>query len=318
MRTVSLVLPCLLAATPAAQPAIDTVATFSIVARDPTTGALGVAVQSRVPAVGAVVPFAEAGVGAVATQASANPTYGPDGLKLLREGRSPREAILQLTGADQGRASRQLGIVDAQGRVASFTGQGCNAWAGHKEGVDYCCQGNILADAAVVADMGRAFEESLGLPLPERLLLALEAAQKAGGDRRGMQSAAMFVVRKGAGYGGLSDRFVDLRVDDHQQPIEELRRLYGIWGRGPFQWNVPRLVRQEREQKQQEALLADLHLLLRSGRLRPDVVTDDERKALDQHLSALQEKASEAVKAELAKDRERLAARRETPAAAGR
>jgi uncharacterized Ntn-hydrolase superfamily protein len=208
----------------AAQPIV---ATFSIVACDPETGELGIAVQSRIPGVGAIVPFARAGVGAIATQSYANTQYGPDGLKLLAEGKSPEEVVRQLTDADDRRDVRQLAIVDSRGRVACFTGAECREWAGSKAGKHYSVQGNILAGAAVVDEMARAFEDTEG-ELAERLLAALDAGQAAGGDRRGMQSTALLIVREGWGYAGQNDRYRDLRVDDHHSPIEELRRVYEI------------------------------------------------------------------------------------------
>ncbi len=203
------------------------VATFSIVAFDTKTGELGIAVQSRLPAVGAIVPFAKAGVGAVATQSFANTRFGPLGLELLAAGKSPQEAIDEMIRTDPDRAERQLGIVDAQGRAASFTGDKCLDWAGSKTGENYTVQGNILAGPEVVQEMARAFETTDDI-LALRLLAALDAGQKAGGDRRGMQSAALLIVREGWGYDGQSDRFRDLRVDDHKAPIEELRRIYHV------------------------------------------------------------------------------------------
>jgi len=203
------------------------VATFSIVAFDPKTGELGIAVQSRLPGVGAIVPFAKAGVGAVATQSFANTRFGPEGLKLLAAGQSPQATIDKLTKADPDRAARQLGIVDAQGRAASFTGDECLDWAGSQTGENYTVQGNILAGPEVIAEMARAFEGTDDV-LALRLLAALDAGQAAGGDRRGMQSAALLVVRENWGYDGQSDRFRDLRVDDHKSPIEELRRIYHV------------------------------------------------------------------------------------------
>lgn len=204
-----------------------TVATFSIVAFDPDTGELGVGVQSRVPGVGMIVPFAKAGVGAIATQAFANTTYGPEGLRLLAEGHSPDEVIQQLTEADEKRSSRQLGIVDATGRVASFTGEECLDWAGARTGENYTVQGNILTGEEVVDAMAEAFESAEGV-LAVRLLAALDAGQAAGGDRRGMQSAALMIVRDGWGYAGQNDRLRDLRVEDHETPIAELRRVYEV------------------------------------------------------------------------------------------
>ncbi len=202
-----------------------TVATFSIVAFDPDTGELGVAVQSRIPCVGAIVPFAKAGVGAIATQSYANTRYGPDGLALLASGKTPDEVVQLLTAADDDRAARQLGVIDAQGRAATFTGDNCLDWAGSKTGENYTVQGNILAGPAVVEEMGKAFEQTEGV-LAVRLLAALDAGQAAGGDRRGMQSAALLIVREGWGYAGQNDRYRDLRVDDHTSPIKELRRVY--------------------------------------------------------------------------------------------
>lgn len=198
--------------------------TFSIVAFDPVNGDLGVAVQSKFLAVGAVVPWARAGVGAIATQSYANLSYGPDGLKRLAAGASAQEVLEALVAGDEGRAQRQLGIVDAQGRAAAYTGKGCHAWAGHIVGEKFCCQGNILVGAETMQEMARVFQETRG-ELAERLVAALAAGQAVGGDRRGQQSAALLVVRAGGSYGGYTDRYLDLRVDDHPHPIEELGRL---------------------------------------------------------------------------------------------
>jgi uncharacterized Ntn-hydrolase superfamily protein len=203
------------------------VATFSIVAFDSETGDLGVAVQSKFPNVRPVVPWARAGVGAVATQSFANTSYGPRGLDLLENGATPRQAIDILTAADPARESRQVGIVDAKGRSASFTGKDCFDWAGGVTGPNFAAQGNILAGSQVVTGMVKSFEETKG-SLAERLIAALEGGQAAGGDRRGMQSAALLVVRKGGGYGGFNDVFIDISVYDHQQPIAELRRLFNL------------------------------------------------------------------------------------------
>ena len=203
------------------------VATFSIVARDPATGEIGVAVQSRVLGVGAIVPFAKAGVGAIATQSMANTAYGPEGLKLLAAGKPAAETLAALTAGDPARDSRQAGIVPASGKPATFTGAGCLDWAGGKTGEHYAVQGNILAGAAVVDGMAAAFEKATGT-LAERMLAALDAGQAAGGDKRGMQSAALLVVREGWGYAGQNDRYIDLRVDDHESPIKELRRLLSL------------------------------------------------------------------------------------------
>jgi uncharacterized Ntn-hydrolase superfamily protein len=203
--------------------------TFSIVAVDPANGDVGVAVQSRYFAVGAVVPWARAGVGAVATQAAGRAAYGPEILELLARGLEPAEAIEGALAEDERRETRQLGVVDARGRAAAFTGSECNEWAGHATGPGFAVQGNILAGEAVVAEMGRAFEGTNG-ELAERLTAALEAGQAAGGDRRGQQSAALVVERPGgipASREGI-DRIADLRVDDHAEPIRELRRLLGL------------------------------------------------------------------------------------------
>ena len=216
------------------------VATYSIAACDLEAGQWGVATQSKFLGVGSVVPWAVPGIGGIATQAYANPRYGPDGLELLREGLSAEEAVERLTAADDGRDHRQLGIVDAQGRSASFTGSECMEWAGGPTGEGYAAQGNILVSAETVDAIAETFERSTG-PLAERLLDCLDAAQAAGGDRRGQQSAALLVVEKDGGYAGLSDEVVDLRVDEHARPLEELRRIYvlhqAIFGRTPpMEW----------------------------------------------------------------------------------
>ena len=204
-----------------------TYGTFSIAAGDLDAGQWGVATQSKFLAVGSVVPWAEPHVGAVATQAYANPRYGPQGLELLRQGLSADEVVERLTEADEGREHRQLGVVDAEGRGASYTGSECMDWAGGRTGTGYAAQGNILVSGETVDAIAETFESSSG-PLAERLLDCLAAAQSAGGDSRGQQSAALLVVEKDGGYAGLSDVVIDLRVDDHERPIEELRRLYGL------------------------------------------------------------------------------------------
>jgi uncharacterized Ntn-hydrolase superfamily protein len=211
----------------AAGPAETPTGTFSIVARDSVTGELGVAVQSRAFSVGSAVAWAEAEVGAIATQASTNEAFGPEGLALLRRGFDSESVLGLLLGQDPGRDNRQVGIIDAVGRTASYTGSACLAWAGGKTGPGYACQGNILVSDEVVASMARAFEQTRG-ELAERLLAALVAAQAAGGDKRGMQSAALLVVRPSDGYPQYRYRYVDLRVEDHLDPINELIRLYGI------------------------------------------------------------------------------------------
>ena len=198
--------------------------TFSIVAYDPATGDLGIAVQSKFLAVGAVVPWAKAGVGAIATQAWANTSYGPKGLEMLASGKSPDEVRDALTAADEGAEHRQFGIVDAQGRATTYTGSGCNAWAGGVTGPNFAAQGNILVGAETVAAMAETFQREQGA-LWRRLVAALAAGQRAGGDSRGQQSAALLIVRAGGGYGGFNDRLMDLRVDDHPHPIDEVARL---------------------------------------------------------------------------------------------
>lgn len=204
------------------------VATYSIVACDLEARQWGVAVQSKFLAVGSVVPWAEPEVGAIATQAYANPRYGPDGLALLRDGITANDVVERLTAADEGRAERQLGVVDAHGGSATWTGPECNDWAGGRTGLGYAAQGNILVGEETVAALARTFEETGHLPLAQRLLECLAAAQAAGGDRRGQQSASLLLVERDGGYARLSDTLVDLRVDDHERPIEELRRLYAL------------------------------------------------------------------------------------------
>ena len=201
------------------------VATFSIVAVDKETGEIGVAVQSKIVAVGAVVPYAKAGVGAVATQSYANPRFGPLGLLLMETGATPEQCIEFFKKGDLDMKKRQVGIISADGTAASFTGSSCNDWAGGIVGEGFCVQGNILVGEEVVKAMAKAFEETEGV-LAERMIAALEAGQEAGGDKRGKQSAALLIVRQGWGYGGGNDRFRDLRVDEHETPIAELRRVY--------------------------------------------------------------------------------------------
>jgi len=200
------------------------VATFSIVAYDPETDSLGVAVQSKFLAVGSVVPWARAGVGAVATQALANYNYGPRGLDLMSQGRIAEQTVEALISADEDREHRQLGVVDARGLAATFTGSECFDWAGGVTGGHYTAQGNILVGQETVAAMASTYEETAG-DLATRLLAALDAGQEAGGDSRGKQSAALLVVREGGGYGGDNDRVLDLRVDDHPDQIRELIRI---------------------------------------------------------------------------------------------
>lgn len=202
-------------------------ATFSIVAYDSVTQEIGVAVQSRAFSVGEAVPWVEAGVGGIATQSATNESFGPLGLERLRRGEPAADVLRALLEADSGRAHRQVGVVDAKGRSASFTGSDCSAWAGHRTGPGYAIQGNILAGEAVVAGMERAFLETKG-DLGDRLLAALEAGQAAGGDKRGMQSAALLVGRPSDDYPEYRTRYVDLRVEDAKDPIREIRRVYLI------------------------------------------------------------------------------------------
>ena len=207
-----------------AQPPPDTTGTFSIIARDPQTGELGLGVQSKAFAVGSRVITIKGGVAVVAHQAASNPLYGVIVLDMLLAGMTPQQALDVAVRADDGRDRRQVAVLDIQGRTAAWTGTGANEWKGHRCGVDYCAQGNILAGAAVVDALASSFETSTG-PLAERLVAALDAGQAAGGDSRGMQSAALVVARPLGGAAGFSDRVVDLRVDDSRAPIVELRRL---------------------------------------------------------------------------------------------
>lgn len=203
---------------------MPTIATFSIVGRDPANGELGVAVQSKFLAVGSAVPWAKAGVGAIATQAAANLDYGIVGLQLLEKGYSAQQTMDALLALDEGREERQVGIVDAQGRSAAFTGSRCFDWAGHINGENFSAQGNILVSRETVQALADTFNGTEG-PLAWRLVKALDAAQDAGGDRRGRQSAAVLVVKEGGSYGGHFDHLVDLRVDDDPEPIKKLMHL---------------------------------------------------------------------------------------------
>jgi uncharacterized Ntn-hydrolase superfamily protein len=202
--------------------------TFSIVAADPAAGDWGVAVASKFPCVGAVVPWAKAGVGAVATQSWANTSFGPDGLALVASGLRAEGALARLLEEDEGREDRQVGVVDTAGGVATFTGSKCMEWAGGVTGRGFAAQGNILVGEQVVADMSRAFAGTEG-DLCDRLLAALLAGDGVGGDRRGRQSAALLVVREGGGYEGRNDRYIDLRVDDHPDAPRELARVFDVY-----------------------------------------------------------------------------------------
>jgi uncharacterized Ntn-hydrolase superfamily protein len=202
------------------------IATFSIAAYDPLREEWGVAVQSKFLAAAAVVSWARAGAGAVATQSYANVTYGERGLRLMGEGLSAEETIARLTADDEQKALRQVGVVDQHGQAAAFTGEDCHDWAGHLVGEGYTCQGNILVPGTVEA-MAARFEEVRNGPgeLADWLVSALAAGQQAGGDQRGRQAAGVLVVREGGGYGGDNDHYLDLRVDDHDRPIEKLQKL---------------------------------------------------------------------------------------------
>lgn len=204
------------------------VATFSIIGFDPNTGEHGIAVQSKFLSVGSVVPWAKANIGAVATQSWANTSFGPKALSLLEEGFRPDEIVEILIKNDDGKDLRQFAIIDSNGNTAAFTGKDCFDWAGHINGQNYSCQGNILVSEETVKAMSDYFVHSEGLPLAERLINALDAGQNAGGDSRGRQSAAVLIVKEKGGYGGYNDRALDLRVDDHPEPIEELKRLYEL------------------------------------------------------------------------------------------
>ncbi|WP_411966364.1 DUF1028 domain-containing protein [Haloferax sp. YSMS24] len=202
--------------------------TFSIVARDPDQNAVGVAVQSKFISVGSVVSFVSADAGAIATQSFANVAYGPDGLDLLRDGHTADEVVERLTEADDDAPSRQVGIVGQDGSVAAFTGDDCFDVAGDMQGATYTVQGNILENEATLDAMAEAFETTDG-GLPERLLAALHAGNDAGGDKRGEQSAAMYIAKPDGGYDGGNDRWVDVRVDDHEHPIDELERVFKLY-----------------------------------------------------------------------------------------
>ena len=201
--------------------------TFSIVGYDPQEKEWGIAVQSKFLGVGAVVPWAKAGVGAVATQSYSNTSFGPEGLRLMEEGKSAEEALHTLLDKDPGREQRQVGFIDANGNAATFTGKECYNWAGGVTGPHFAAQGNILVDENTVQAMADIFQKTEG-KLAERLLAALQAGQDAGGDSRGQQSAALLVVKESGGYGGFNDRYVDLRVEDHEEPIKELARIYQL------------------------------------------------------------------------------------------
>lgn len=203
------------------------ISTFSLVAKDPDSSDLGIAVASKFLAVGYVVPWARAGVGAVATQSYANPDFGPRGLALMQNGAGLEDILNVFHRNDPQLSTRQFGLVNASGESLSYTGQDCHPWAGGKWGPNYAAQGNLLAGPAVVDALERTFLERQDLPFPERMVEAIHQADLAGGDQRGRQSAALLIVGEGKGYGGM-ERWIDLRVDDHTTPIPELKRLLGI------------------------------------------------------------------------------------------
>jgi uncharacterized Ntn-hydrolase superfamily protein len=241
--------------------------TFSIVGVDLEKGDWGVAVASKFPAVGAVVPWAKAGIGAVATQSWANTTYGPEGLALMGSGVAAQDALDRLVDADEHKPDRQAGFVDVSGRAATFTGTGCSEWAGGMTGEGFAAQGNILTDPEVVAEMAAAFTSTEG-DLCDKLLAALLAGDAAGGDRRGRQSAALLVVREKGGYDGGNDRYVDLRVDDHPSAATEMARLFAIW-------DDTMLVRNDPLLEASPELLADLQARLKAlGRFHGEVSGD--------------------------------------------
>jgi uncharacterized Ntn-hydrolase superfamily protein len=248
--------------------------TFSIVGLDPDNGDLGIAVASKFPCVGAVVPWAKAQVGAVATQSWANTSFGPDGLALMSEGMPAPQALDAVVEADELREDRQVGFADARGGVATFTGSRCLDWAGGRTGEHYAAQGNILVGPEVVDEVARAFGSAEG-ELCDRLLAALLAGDAAGGDRRGRQSAALLVVRQRAGYEGRNDRYIDLRVDDHPQAPTELARLFTVW-------DDTMLVRNDPSLESTPELLSEVQRRLAAlGRYRGEVsgVYDDDTRA---------------------------------------
>ncbi|WP_132059583.1 DUF1028 domain-containing protein [Halorussus amylolyticus] len=254
--------------------------TFSIAARDPETGAVGIAVQSKFVGVGAVVPFVSADAGAVATQSYANVAYGPDGLDLLRDGKAAEEVVRELTDSDDESASRQVGVVGQDGSVAAFTGEECFDFAGDVQGENYTVQGNILENRDTIEAMAETFETAEG-GLPERLIAALHAGNDAGGDKRGEQSAALYVAKESGGYDGRNDRWIDVRVDDHETPIDELERVFKVYDVTLLEREEPddcRALSGETAEAVSETL-ADLGLLDREATAE---FGEDERAALEE------------------------------------
>lgn len=254
--------------------------TFSIVARDPAQDAVGIAVQSKFPSVGAVVPFAAADAGAIATQSFANVAYGPDGLDLLRAGKTAEEAIEELTATDEEAPSRQVGIVGQDGSVGAFTGADCHDVAGDRQGPNYTVQGNILENERTLEAMASTYEDTEG-GLPERLLAALHAGNEAGGDSRGEQSAALYVVKPDGGYDGKNDRWIDVRVDDHENPIDELERVFRIYDVTLLERAPPENLRTLEGPEAEEVCAALADLGLYEGPLA-DTFGSAERAALEE------------------------------------
>jgi uncharacterized Ntn-hydrolase superfamily protein len=256
--------------------------TFSIAARDPASDAVGVAVQSKFVGVGALVPFVSADAGAVATQSFANVAYGPDGLDRLREGRDAADVIDALTSADDEAPSRQVGIVGLDGEPAAFTGGDCHDYAGDLQGDHYTVQGNILENEATLTAMAEAFEETDD-GLPERMIAALHAGNEAGGDRRGEQSAALYVAKPEGGYGGRNDRWIDVRVDDHDSPIDELERVFRLYDVTLLEREAPDETRELTDDAAAEVAtaLADLGFLEEGDATGVDAFGEPQREALE-------------------------------------
>ena len=256
--------------------------TFSIAARDPASDAVGVAVQSKFVGVGALVPFVSADAGAVATQSFANVAYGPDGLDRLREGRDAADVIDALTSADDEAPSRQVGIVGLDGEPAAFTGGDCHDYAGDLQGDHYTVQGNILENEATLTAMAEAFEETDD-GLPERMIAALHAGNEAGGDRRGEQSAALYVAKPEGGYGGRNDRWIDVRVDDHDSPIDELERVFRLYDVTLLEREAPDETRELTDDAAAEVatVLADLGFLDEGDATGVDAFGEPQREALE-------------------------------------
>jgi uncharacterized Ntn-hydrolase superfamily protein len=254
--------------------------TFSIVARDPDKDAVGIAVQSKFVSVGSVVPFAAADAGAIATQSFANVAYGPDGLSLLREGATAADAIEELISDDEEVESRQVGIVGQDGSVAAFTGEECFEYAGDIQGETYTVQGNILENRETLTAMAETYETTEG-GLPERLIASLQAGNEAGGDKRGEQSAALYVVKPEGGYDARNDRWIDVRVDDHDHPIDELERVFKLYDITLLARAEPDETQELRGETAREVLAALADLGFYDG--TPDETFDEEaRIALDE------------------------------------